>query len=83
MVLPLFLLNTYAFYLAWKDKHAARRHNYRIPEASLWAVAVLGGAAGLYAAMLLLRHKTRHLLFRIGVPAVLCLHVVLFFAVTA
>ncbi|WP_235827965.1 DUF1294 domain-containing protein [Brevibacillus migulae] len=75
LLLGLLLLNTYSFILAWKDKRAAKKHDWRVPEASLWTAAILGGAAGLWAAMLLFRHKTKHLSFRLGVPAVICLHV--------
>ncbi|HZG18285.1 MAG TPA: DUF1294 domain-containing protein [Candidatus Bathyarchaeia archaeon] len=77
LLLGLLLLNTYSFFLAWKDKRAAKKHAWRVPEASLWTVAILGGAVGLWSAMLLFRHKTKHLSFRIGVPAVFCMHVLL------
>jgi len=77
LLLGLLLLNTYAFFLAWKDKRAAKKHAWRVPEASLWTVAILGGAVGLWLAMLLFRHKTKHLSFRIGVPAVFGMHVLL------
>ncbi|NGQ94455.1 DUF1294 domain-containing protein [Brevibacillus sp. SYP-B805] len=77
--LGLLVINLYACGLAFVDKRAAQRNGPRIPEASLWLSALLGGAAGLLAGMLLFRHKTRHAAFRYGVPAVLCLHVLLLF----
>jgi len=77
LLLGLLLLNTYSFFLAWKDKRAAKKHAWRVPEASLWTVSIVGGAIGLWFAMLVFRHKTKHLTFRIGVPAVCCLHVLL------
>jgi uncharacterized membrane protein YsdA (DUF1294 family) len=52
---------------AW-DKHRARRHGWRTPEATLlWLTALMGGAGAL-AGMYGLRHKTRKPRFAWGVP---------------
>ena len=66
---------------AW-DKWRARRHGWRVPERTLWLVSALGGAAAMYLTMVLIRHKTLHRHFMIGLPllvvaqvaAVLLLH---------
>lgn len=42
------------------DKMKAINHSWRIPEKSLLTGAVLGGAFGGLAGMLIFRHKTRH-----------------------
>ncbi len=54
---------------AW-DKHNARCGRWRVRESTLWLVAVLGGALGMYVTMRCIRHKTRHLSFMIGLPLV-------------
>ncbi len=41
------------------DKHAARQGKFRIPERTLHTLEFLGGWAGAFAGMLLLRHKSR------------------------
>ena len=50
------------------DKFRARRRGWRVSESTLWLVALLGGSAAMYVAMLFVRHKTRHLRFMLGLP---------------
>ena len=70
----LILINAVSFLLMLADKEKARRHRWRIPEASLLAAAALGGSLGTLAGMLLFHHKTRHVKFTITVPLLLLLH---------
>ena len=51
------------------DKHRAKTGAWRIPERRLFLFALLGGGPGGFLGMLAFRHKTRHLTFRIGFPA--------------
>lgn len=67
----LIAVNVAGFLLFAADKQKARRHAYRIPEKTLFLAAALGGAAGCFLSMHLFRHKTRHLSFLIGIPAIL------------
>ena len=55
------------------DKRCARRGRRRIAENTLFAVAILGGAAAMLATMHLVRHKTRHRRFMWGLPLILVL----------
>ena len=48
-----------AFFAYAIDKYKARRREWRIPEKVLLTLSFIGGAAGSYAAMHLVRHKTR------------------------
>lgn len=50
------------------DKTRARRHDWRVPENTLWLVALVGGSVAMYLTMLVVRHKTRHRRFMIGLP---------------
>lgn len=70
-------INVVAFGLFGIDKYKARHNRWRIKEATLWLAALLGGGAGAFAAMRLFRHKTQHMLFVIGVPALAIAHGVL------
>ena len=67
----LVVLNVLALVLMGVDKRRAKRHAWRIPEATFFAVALLGGSAGAWAGMYLFRHKTRHLKFTLGIPLIL------------
>lgn len=54
------------------DKIAAKkRPRHRVPENTLLLLAVLGGGLAEYIAMLLIRHKTRHRKFMIGLPVII------------
>lgn len=63
------------------DKQRARKHRWRIPEKTLFLIAALGGSAGSILGMLLFRHKTRHLSFRLGMPAILALQIMVGWAI--
>lgn len=54
----------------WLDKRKAIRHQWRIPEATLFFIALLGGGLGSIVGMPLFRHKTRHWYFVWGMPAI-------------
>ena len=56
------------FALMVMDKRRARRRGARIPERTLLFWATIGGAPGGQLAMALVRHKTRHLRFRVLMP---------------
>ena len=70
-------INVVALILGAVDKIRARTGRWRVPEGTLLLSAALGGAAGLLLTMLLLRHKTKHKKFILGVPAILLAQVLL------
>ena len=59
------------------DKHRAKAHQWRVPEATLLLLAALGGAAAMYLTMRRIRHKTRRKKFMVGLPAIFLLHLLL------
>lgn len=59
------------------DKYKAKRGKYRISEATLFILAILGGALSEYLTMLAIRHKTLHKRFMIGLPAIIILQLAL------
>lgn len=64
-----------------RDKYLAQTGRWRISENMLMAIAILGGSIGSIAGMFLFRHKTRHKKFRIGLPLILVLQVILLIAI--
>ena len=83
-VVPLYLIliNATGFVLMLVDKYKARKNLWRIPEATLMTVAILGGSVGSLIGMYTFRHKTRHLKFTIGIPAILLTQLALCFYLT-
>lgn len=61
------------------DKRRARLKKYRISEASLFAIALLGGSLGSVLGMQHFRHKTKHWYFVWGMPAILIIQVMAVF----
>ena len=57
------------------DKLAAKRHAWRVPERVLMLSAALGGSVSMYATMLIIRHKTKHPKFMVGIPAMIAVQV--------
>lgn len=66
----LLIINLTGLYSMWLDKRKAIRHEWRIPEATLFLIAFLGGSLGSVIGMQLFRHKTRHWYFVWGMPAI-------------
>lgn len=63
------------------DKRKAIKGAFRIPEATLFIVALIGGSLGSILGMYTFRHKTRHMLFVYGMPAIFILQIVLFLVI--
>lgn len=59
------------------DKSKARRGAWRIPELTLMLTGLIGGALPMYITMKLIRHKTKHLKFMVGLPLEILLHAAL------
>lgn len=75
----LIIINLAAAFVTISDKRRAVQHKRRIPERTLFLFALLGGSFLMMAAMLLIRHKTKHLKFMIGIPAIMILQFALCF----
>ncbi|MBP1909714.1 DUF1294 domain-containing protein [Methanolobus bombayensis] len=74
-LLYLLLVNTIGFYLMWADKRKAKKNAFRIPEKTLFTIAIIGGSIGSIAGMYLFRHKTKHPSFTIGMPLILLVQI--------
>lgn len=76
MLLYLLIINAAAFIFMLADKIKAKRNLWRIPEKLLFLAAILGGSIGSLLGMFLLRHKTKHFSFILGMPLIFALQVV-------
>lgn len=77
--MPIYLLivNALGFALMLADKYKAKNNLWRIPEATLMGVALIGGSVGSLIGMYTVRHKTKHPKFTVGIPAILVAQIVL------
>lgn len=73
IVLCVMSLITFAF--MGIDKALAKKGLWRIPEKTLFALAVFGGALGGVVGMQVFRHKTKHTSFKLGMPLLLILNI--------
>ena len=74
------VINFISFVVMGIDKYKARKRAWRIPESTLFVLAIIGGSIGSIAGMHLFHHKTRHWYFLYGMPAILIIQVVLVLA---
>ena len=77
IIIYLIIINIVAFGMYGIDKQKAIRKQWRIPEAQLLAVAAIGGSAGALLGMQFFHHKTRKWKFRLGVPLILAVQLIL------
>ena len=71
IIIYLTSINVATFITYGIDKLKAKRSKWRIREASLLLLAVLGGSIGALLGMKVWHHKTMHKKFKYGVPAIL------------
>lgn len=64
------------------DKRAAQKGKRRISEKTLMLTGFFGGAIGMYVTMHLIRHKTKHTKFTVGMPIFIIIHIAIILAVS-
>ncbi len=64
------ITSLFAIVITVYDKIAAKLHRRRIPEKVLLLTAALSGCVAMYATMQIIRHKTRHKKFMVGIPLI-------------
>ena len=70
-------INAVTFIVYGIDKYKAKKAKWRIPEATLLLLAVLGGSIGAWMGMKVWHHKTMHKKFKYGIPAILMIQIAL------
>ena len=64
LIICTFIINIIAFITYGLDKRKAAKNRYRIPEATLFALAMAGGSIGALTGMYIFRHKTKKWYFK-------------------
>lgn len=70
LTIYLVAINASTFLVYGIDKWKAKRSKWRITEAALLMLAVLGGSIGAWSGMYVWRHKTQHGKFKYGIPLI-------------
>lgn len=73
----LFAINAITFVVYGIDKYKAKKTKWRISEATLLLLAILGGSIGAWMGMRVWHHKTMHRKFKYGIPALLLMQIAL------
>lgn len=73
----LLIINLIAVILCLADKRRAKLKLRRIRERTLLLISALGGSVGMFFAMQVSRHKTKHLQFMVGIPLIFIIQVIL------
>ncbi len=75
LVCYLWGINAVALIVYGIDKYKAKKAKWRISEATLLMLAVVGGSVGAWLGIKVWHHKTMHKKFKYGVPLILFLQI--------
>ena len=73
----LIVINIVTFLVYGIDKRKAKQGSWRISEAILLILAVIGGSIGALLGIKVWHHKTMHKKFKYGVPTILIIQIIL------
>ena len=79
ILIYLIAINVVTFFLYGMDKWKAKRSKWRISEATLLGLAVIGGSIGAWLGMKVWHHKTMHKKFKYGLPLILIVQIAIVF----
>lgn len=71
----LLMMNLVGFAVMGIDKKRAVKRLWRIPESTLFIIALIGGSLGSIIGMYFFHHKTRHWHFVYGMPLILLVQI--------
>lgn len=73
----LIIINIIGFLTMYIDKRKAIKGKWRISEAKLLLIAIIGGSIGSYLGMNTFRHKTKHIKFSYGIPIIIIFQIII------
>lgn len=77
IALYLIIINIITFAVFGIDKRKAIKHKWRVPEATLFILSIIGGSLGGIFGMYIFHHKTKKIYFLIGIPLIFVLQTTL------
>jgi len=72
-------INVLTFLVYGIDKSKAKNNKWRISEATLMILAIIGGSIGALMGIKIWHHKTKHAKFKYGIPLILIIQMAFFF----
>lgn len=81
LAIYLIMINLIAVIVTIYDKLCAVKRRWRVKESTLLLLSALGGSICMYITMLLIRHKTRHIKFMLGIPLILIIQIIIVFLI--
>ena len=75
----LIVINIVTFLVYGMDKWKSKQGSWRISEATLLILAIIGGSIGALLGMKAWRHKTQHKKFKYGLPLILLAQIALIY----
>ena len=79
IIIYLAVINVATFFTFGIDKLKAKHAKWRIREAALLTLAVLGGSIGAWLGMKVWHHKTMHKKFKYGIPLIFLAQIALIY----
>ncbi len=76
-IIYLIIMSIVAIAVTIYDKVIAGSGKRRVPENTLLIIAALGGSVAMYVTMQIIRHKTQHKKFMIGIPVIMVIQAIL------
>ncbi len=77
LITYIIIINLVGLIIMGVDKRRAKRQQWRIPEKTIFAIAIVFGSIGVLVGMYLFHHKTKKLRFAIGIPVILIIQLLL------
>ena len=81
LAIYLILINLIAVIVTIYDKLCAVKRRWRVKESTLLLLSALCGSICMYITNLLIRHKTRHIKFMLGIPLILIVQLIIAFLI--
>ena len=81
IVYILIVINVITFLIYGIDKWKAKQGSWRISEATLLLLAIIGGCIGALLGMQVWHHKTMHKKFKYGLPLILLAQIALIYII--
>jgi uncharacterized membrane protein YsdA (DUF1294 family) len=70
LITYLIIINFISIIVTIYDKRCAVKGRWRVRESTLLLLSALGGSVGMFLTMQIIRHKTKHIKFMLGIPLI-------------